>query len=838
MTVLSTVPINEYVANGSVTTFAYSFKIIYVDQLQVIVDGSIVTTGFTVTDVGNLNGGNVIFDVAPTNGVAVTLRRISEKIRETDFQEGGGLSSSLLDNDFDYLTMLTQENDQYALSTNLLGNYDAKNKNIVNIADPVNPQDAATLNYGENNWGGVAADQAAASAAAAAVSEANAAASESASATSETNAATSETNAATSEANAAASESAAAISETNAATSETNAAASASAAAISETNAANSESAASTSETNAAASELNAAASASAAATSETNAATSETNAAASESASANNVTYSAEWANKAEDSLISVAAGGDGVNDYSALHWATKAEAAAASFNLEPIQTGDALKTLRIKSDETGIEYVDAATQRTNLDVYSKTEVNTKQPVDGIYIKQVIPNSYHHTVVLTSDNRVITWGLQNSLGYQGNGMTSPNKLYNEVQFPAELKGVNITSIHGTTYGTFVLFENGDLYCWGWNNYGNLGLGDTTNRLVPTLTAQNVVEVVTPVGDDYVTNPFVANFIKKSDGTWWGAGANSQGNLGIGNTTHQYSWTQTTSPTASPIVKIFATPSTTQSSFMKTQDGKIYACGYNGVGQLGLGDTTARSSWTEITYFTGLGVDIVDIQNTGYGDSGSTGYNLQNTLFLDSNGQMYGCGRNSLYELLDGTTTQRTTPQTITLTKTVEKFVIVGRYSTAIWVKFTDGTTARWSYNARGQCADGTSTSPRSTAYYDSMTVTDIIPLNSTGRYGWICSVAVLGTDENIYVAGANDYAELGLGSTSTAVTSLTKLPIRGNASDVLHFSTGGYYGARIFSRLVFNNDNKIYMSCSDNLNYELGIDGGATYTMIPKIIY
>lgn len=39
-----------------------------------------------------------------------------------------------------------------------------------------------------------------------------------------------------------------------------------------------------------------------------------------------NNVTYSAEWATKAEDSLISVAAGGDGATDYSALHWAAKA--------------------------------------------------------------------------------------------------------------------------------------------------------------------------------------------------------------------------------------------------------------------------------------------------------------------------------------------------------------------------------------------------------------------------------------------------------------------------------------------------------------------------------
>ena len=46
-------------------------------------------------------------------------------------------------------------------------------------------------------------------------------------------------------------------------------------------------------------------------------------------------VTYADEWATKAEDSLISVAAGGDGSTDYSALHWAAKAAASAATNNL-----------------------------------------------------------------------------------------------------------------------------------------------------------------------------------------------------------------------------------------------------------------------------------------------------------------------------------------------------------------------------------------------------------------------------------------------------------------------------------------------------------------------
>jgi len=41
---------------------------------------------------------------------------------------------------------------------------------------------------------------------------------------------------------------------------------------------------------------------------------------------------YAEEWANKPEDSLVSTAAGGDGVDDYSALHWSIKSSDSAAA--------------------------------------------------------------------------------------------------------------------------------------------------------------------------------------------------------------------------------------------------------------------------------------------------------------------------------------------------------------------------------------------------------------------------------------------------------------------------------------------------------------------------
>mgnify|MGYP000064802847 CR=1 FL=1 len=126
-----------------------------------------------------------------------------------------------------------------------------------------------------------------------------------------TNAETAETNAETAETNAETAQAAAETARTGAETAQTAAEAAQTAAETAETNAETAQTAAETAKT--------------AAETAETNAETAETNA---ESAQA----YAEEWANKAEDSLVSVAAGGDGSTEYSALHHAAKASASATA--------------------------------------------------------------------------------------------------------------------------------------------------------------------------------------------------------------------------------------------------------------------------------------------------------------------------------------------------------------------------------------------------------------------------------------------------------------------------------------------------------------------------
>lgn len=99
---------NESVANGVTTSFPYQFMIASADDLAVELDGVATTTGFTVTGVGDANGGDIVFSVAPVNGVTV-LRYLDPVLkRDTDYQQLGDFQSDVVDSDFDRIWLAIQ----------------------------------------------------------------------------------------------------------------------------------------------------------------------------------------------------------------------------------------------------------------------------------------------------------------------------------------------------------------------------------------------------------------------------------------------------------------------------------------------------------------------------------------------------------------------------------------------------------------------------------------------------------------------------------------------------------------------------------------------------------
>ena len=162
--------------------------------MKVYLDGVLQVGGYSLTGIDNPSGGAVVFTTAPGDGVLVILQRLIILDRETDYQEAAAIPTDTLDRDFDRLLMMVQDGRAAALEIvggNLL---DAKGQRIINLADPVNAQDAVTKVWTETamssqltqatTQAGISTTKAAESAASAAA----ALASKNAAATSEANA--------------------------------------------------------------------------------------------------------------------------------------------------------------------------------------------------------------------------------------------------------------------------------------------------------------------------------------------------------------------------------------------------------------------------------------------------------------------------------------------------------------------------------------------------------------------------------------------------------------------------------------------------------------------------
>jgi len=117
MTVSTTVSSVSYTANGTQTTFPYTFKIFEDADLLVILRNNTtgvettqtLTTDYTVTNAGNDAGGNVVFGTAPASGNTVFIRRVLDATQTTDYVENDPFPAESHEDALDKLTMLIQQ---------------------------------------------------------------------------------------------------------------------------------------------------------------------------------------------------------------------------------------------------------------------------------------------------------------------------------------------------------------------------------------------------------------------------------------------------------------------------------------------------------------------------------------------------------------------------------------------------------------------------------------------------------------------------------------------------------------------------------------------------------
>lgn len=98
----------QYTATADQTVFAYTWRILDEDDLDVLVDG-VITTAYSASNVGVLTGGNVTFNTGRTAGEIITIIRNMPLSQDTDYPAGGRLSTVNLEKNLDELMMISQD---------------------------------------------------------------------------------------------------------------------------------------------------------------------------------------------------------------------------------------------------------------------------------------------------------------------------------------------------------------------------------------------------------------------------------------------------------------------------------------------------------------------------------------------------------------------------------------------------------------------------------------------------------------------------------------------------------------------------------------------------------
>lgn len=234
-----------------------------------------------------------------------------------------------------------------------------------------------------------------------------------------------------------------------------------------------------------------------------------------------------------------------------------------------------------------------------------------------------------------TNTNNVWTWG-NNIIGQLGLG-----DLVNRVS-PVQITALtNITkiSVGGAASNAHVLTMNttNQLMVWGYNGQGQLGLGDTVNRTVPTLVVGKTVTDINAMGVGAAATAFGFSQIIVA-GALQTSGYNAQGVVGDNTTVNKLIFTATTLGHTT-ITKLVKSNGDNAHAAYITSIKELWVDGGNVSGELGTGNTTQSNVFIKPT-FAGQG-KIVSAKIAGGGGAAGIPVNI---FALDEDGILWGNG--------------------------------------------------------------------------------------------------------------------------------------------------------------------------------------------------
>ncbi len=116
MTVANTIRIIKYDGNGTLTVFKYPFKLVLDTHaiVTIVVDSTgigttqVITTDYSVSNVGENDGGNITMVVAPASGETLVIERTPPLTQLLDLRSQGSFPPEAIENAFDLMIMIIQ----------------------------------------------------------------------------------------------------------------------------------------------------------------------------------------------------------------------------------------------------------------------------------------------------------------------------------------------------------------------------------------------------------------------------------------------------------------------------------------------------------------------------------------------------------------------------------------------------------------------------------------------------------------------------------------------------------------------------------------------------------
>lgn len=359
---------------------------------------------------------------------------------------------------------------------------------------------------------------------------------------------------------------------------------------------------------------------------------------------------------------------------------------------------------------------------------------------------------------VITTDNRVFTWG-SNGSGSLGNNTTNSQRTPTEITHQFELNsGETIVKMHMASGRSAALSSEGRMFIWGDNKDGHLGDGTTINRIKPMDITDRfnlgTSETIESIGLSWTHAGALT-----SEGRLFTWGSNSNGQLGDNTNTDRMFPLDITSRFNLQPDEIITAINFSESYHASaiTSKGRVFMWGANRNGQLG--DNSLNNRWVpkDITEFFNLQTETDEtIEQISLG--------FLHSAALTSNGRVLTWGMNHMGQLGDGSSTTRRVPTDITRqfnllpNETIISVQLASTHSSALT---STGRLFMWGLNFDGQLGNNSNN--------NSSSPVDITPRFNFSDGEKIILVSMgsnhssaLTSKNRLFLWGSNTFGELG----------------------------------------------------------------------------